>query len=810
MFKNLKDKLATQVNKTNQTLFSTILPTDSASSSSTTSHDENNRSRIDSASSDISQTQIGNTSYVSPTRQFVPPSDVDSEYGADESDHETHTKAQKLLNIYKNKFSQLKNAYNEVEREKDNLKSVLQQQQDNAIKRQSELRQKMKQELQMKEQTESIYLNEIKAREKTVEELTQQLSERNKTIRELEEDVKNLHEKNMQREKLLLQCKEKINIHQEKQNDLIVERDNLRTQLDEKDAYILSLTKEDHTAKFNGLQQIYDELLIKFNELSEINQQLQDKHHNEEPNPVEHTVDIDAIVTNLKRDYESELNKKIDELQGKQQEAIDKLEKTHKEQLTEVESLLKRTQQKSDDLSLQNIEQQKEIDRLQQSLNEQNTKLTQYENELQAKTAHIAELEQTTTSNLQDDIEKQLLEKQTELLQLRTTIDELTNTITKQKELLEQKDGEIDTFKQTLSNQESLYQSLTNEHQQTMEDRNRYRSLVDEVQQQLALQKSQLNEQETTLSNELKRSEDKTRELQSQCESRQSEIASLQSELASLVDTNEENTRRIDEFENEKFNLEQEIIEKDRQLDELNEKTVELESDLKQAQESGAKLRKALQKMKESVANKEQSNVQDTEQQLKKTVEEYEQRLRIQEKEYDSKLKAMAKEMNRQIEEREANYHQQLSDLKRKNQQIEQEDVSKWEQKVSDAEERALNAEREMSKLHEQLKEKQLEHYRATQDLQVQIHKLQKQLPQTADGSTQTIIEAENDLHSFLSAPTEVDYLKQIVLAYMIGKDQLTMAKVICAVLRYTDDEKSLILEHERHRHSSWLNSIKT
>ncbi len=29
MFKNLKDKLATQVNKTNQTLFSNILPLDS-------------------------------------------------------------------------------------------------------------------------------------------------------------------------------------------------------------------------------------------------------------------------------------------------------------------------------------------------------------------------------------------------------------------------------------------------------------------------------------------------------------------------------------------------------------------------------------------------------------------------------------------------------------------------------------------------------------------------------------------------------------------------------------------------------------
>ncbi|CAF4450692.1 unnamed protein product, partial [Adineta steineri] len=30
----------------------------------------------------------------------------------------------------------------------------------------------------------------------------------------------------------------------------------------------------------------------------------------------------------------------------------------------------------------------------------------------------------------------------------------------------------------------------------------------------------------------------------------------------------------------------------------------------------------------------------------------------------------------------------------------------------------------------------------------------------------------------------------------------MTMAKVICALLRYTDDEKSLVIEHEKLRQS--------
>ncbi|CAF4272270.1 unnamed protein product, partial [Adineta steineri] len=199
MFKKLNDNIATQVNKTNHTLFSSILPTDSILSrdsnnrtSSIASHDEheNSRSRLDSASSDISQTTGSSTSYASPPRQFVPPSDIESEYGGDESDHETNNKMQKLLNIYKNKFSQLKSAYDEVEREKDNLKNVLQQQQDTHIKHREAFRKKMKQEQQAREQTESIYLKEIKLRDSKIEEFTQQLTEHEQLVQSLQGEIK--------------------------------------------------------------------------------------------------------------------------------------------------------------------------------------------------------------------------------------------------------------------------------------------------------------------------------------------------------------------------------------------------------------------------------------------------------------------------------------------------------------------------------------------------------------------------------------------------------------------------------------------
>lgn len=59
---------------------------------------ENNRSRVDSASSDISQFSVGqspnsssHSHYVSPPRTHFPPSDIESEFGGDESDHEANT-----------------------------------------------------------------------------------------------------------------------------------------------------------------------------------------------------------------------------------------------------------------------------------------------------------------------------------------------------------------------------------------------------------------------------------------------------------------------------------------------------------------------------------------------------------------------------------------------------------------------------------------------------------------------------------------------------------------------------------------------
>jgi len=211
----------------------------------------------------------------------------------------------------------------------------------------------------------------------------------------------------------------------------------------------------------------------------------------------------------------------------------------------------------------------------------------------------------------------------------------------------------------------------------------------------------------------------------------------LKSEIISLVNINEENTRRIDEFNDEKFNFEQELNEKDRQIKEYDEKIQELELTLERTKENSAKLRNALEKARESMTNNEQTKLQDagnilyvsfslktkifsSENRLRKLTEQYEERLKQQEIEYNTNLKAMAKEMNTQIDEKEQTYNQQLHDFIRKifilliesfsslllekNYKTENDQIGNFQQKIIDAEQRTLIAEKQISKLEEEIK----------------------------------------------------------------------------------------------------------
>ena len=138
MFKKLKSQVQEAVNNAALTLTST----NSVNHQDTTSeiNTPSVRSRKNSYSSVASDsaTSIGLFgNYSTPQRKYYPPSDVESEIdtssnaGDWQNDQQLHSppshnseikKLNTLLDIYKKKYSQLKNAYGEVESEKEKIK----------------------------------------------------------------------------------------------------------------------------------------------------------------------------------------------------------------------------------------------------------------------------------------------------------------------------------------------------------------------------------------------------------------------------------------------------------------------------------------------------------------------------------------------------------------------------------------------------------------------------------------------------------------------------------------------------------------
>lgn len=63
-------------------------------------------------------------------------------------------------------------------------------------------------------------------------------------------------------------------------------------------------------------------------------------------------------------------------------------------------------------------------------------------------------------------------------------------------------------------------------------------------------------------------------------------------------------------------------------------------------------------------------------------------------------------------------------------------------------------------------------------------------------------VSASAVLGSLLMEPTEMEYLKNVLYNYMIGLETKTLAKVICTVVKFSDDQTRLILEKEETKSS--------
>ena len=53
-----------------------------------------------------------------------------------------------------------------------------------------------------------------------------------------------------------------------------------------------------------------------------------------------------------------------------------------------------------------------------------------------------------------------------------------------------------------------------------------------------------------------------------------------------------------------------------------------------------------------------------------------------------------------------------------------------------------------------------------------------------------------------LEEATEFEYLKNVLYQYMLGKESLTLARVLATVVKFSPDELKEVVKHEEKKHS--------
>ena len=73
--------------------------------------------------------------------------------------------------------------------------------------------------------------------------------------------------------------------------------------------------------------------------------------------------------------------------------------------------------------------------------------------------------------------------------------------------------------------------------------------------------------------------------------------------------------------------------------------------------------------------------------------------------------------------------------------------------------------------------------------------------------ATLTVTSICNHTHS-LEEATEFEYLKNVLYQYMMGKESLTLARVLATVVKFSPDELQEVIKHEEKKHSLFLGHL--
>ena len=547
--------------------------------------------------------------------------------------------------------------------------------------------------------------------------------------------------------------------------------------------------------------------------------------------------------------YQKELQDQISSFEGK--------EKFH---LNEIDTLTQIIETKTNEINEMTSKNSAEIENLradlQLKIRHERDKENSYK-ELQVQSIEYQK-------KLQDQItamEVEITNSNDQVHQLSTRVDELTTHLANSRKNLENKDNEIQVLKSNIDNTNQEIYDLKHQNEELRERHDNLATTADQLEQELIKQNesNHNNDDKSAILefNELKEKLEMHNQMlydaQNSSSSKESEIDELKTLLTTtnediealkkdLKSSQDDKATQLLEYEESLVKLEQEIKElktKNEQLQETlehqNRKMEEkdeddnLRSQIEKNHEDSIKM--LIKKYETQLAEKEESNDMELERvrdqaevEHRKTVQDFSIQIADLKQElyektalYDdvmerhqSQLSAKQDELDQEVEACNRMYQAKIAEVQAENEAklraLGQADAAgledtndsnssyhnswNWERATSMDEEAVLELQRTPTR-----------EQREQQIRQTASAALQPQDDETSAPATLTVTTTTNQSYSIEDA-NEYEYLKNVLYQYMLGKEPITLARVLATVVKFSPDEINEVLKHEEKKHS--------
>ena len=575
------------------------------------------------------------------------------------------------------------------------------------------------------------------------------------------------------------------------------------------------------------------------------------------------TNELETEIIELKNREVSlkENEQKMISYQKELQDQINSFEVKEKLHLNEIDMLTQIIETKTNEINEMTSKNSAEIEALkvdlQLKIRHERDKENSYK-ELQVQSIEYQKKLQDQITAMEEEITSSKANHSNQVLQLSARVEELTAHLANSRKNLENKDNELKSITDS-SNQE--IQDLKHQNEELRERHDNLATTADQLEKELIKRNdnSQNDDDAKSAILELKEFKEKLEINNQMLYDAQNSSSAKESELEEvktlLTATNED-------IEALKKDLKSSQDDKATQLLEYEESLVKLEQEIKELKTKNQQLQEILEHQNRKMEEKKEENdlrsqiEKNHEDSIKMLIKKYETQLAEKEESSDMELERVRDQGEVELRKTVQEFQLQISDLKHElyEKTALYDDVMERHQFQLSAKQDELDQEVEACNRMYQAKiaEVQAEHEAKLQSLQVQagggladnindssyhnswnweratsmdeeaVLELQRtptreqreqQIRQTASAALQpqddetsapatlTVTSTTNQSYSIEDA-NEYEYLKNVLYQYMLGKEPITLARVLATVVKFSPDEINEVLKHEEKKHS--------